>query len=192
MSESAGRPGPHREPRVLVPIAPGVEEIEAVTIIDVLRRAGAQVTVAGLVDGVIEASRGVKLVADVPLDAVVNVAFDAVVLPGGLGGTNRLRADPRIRAILERSRRSGSLIGAVCAAPTVLWDAGLLHGKRATSHPSVVDVLTGAHTTDERVVIDDGIVTSRGAGTSMEFALALARLLAGEEKERELRAALVV
>ncbi|MBK7972445.1 MAG: DJ-1/PfpI family protein [Deltaproteobacteria bacterium] len=180
------------KPHVLVPIAPGVEEIEAVTIIDVLRRAGAEVTVAGLVDGVIEASRGVKLVADVSLDAVVEVAFDAVVLPGGLGGTNHLRADPRIRAILERSRRAGSLIGAVCAAPTVLWDAGLLAGKRATSHPSVLDSLTGAHPSEERVVVDDGIVTSRGAGTSMEFALALARLLVGDAKERELRTAMVV
>lgn len=189
---ATGHPDGRGAPRVLVPIAPGVEEIEAVTVIDVLRRAGAEVTVAGLVDGVIEASRGVKLVADVALDAVLDVAFDAVVLPGGLGGTNRLRADPRIRAILERSRRAGSLIGAVCAAPTVLWDAGLLEGKRATSHPSVLDVLTGARTSEERVVIDDGIVTSRGAGTSMEFALALARLLVGEAKERELRAAMVV
>lgn len=180
------------KPRVLVPIAPGVEEIEAVTVIDVLRRAGVEVTVAGLVDGVIEASRGVKLVADVALDEVADVTFDAVVLPGGLGGTQRLRADPRIRMILQRSRRAGSLIGAICAAPTVLWDAGLLAGKHATGHPSVLDVLAGAHTSEERVVVDDGIVTSRGAGTSMDFALALARLLVGEAKERELRAAMVV
>ncbi|MFN7956361.1 MAG: DJ-1 family glyoxalase III [bacterium] len=179
-------------PRVLVPLAAGVEEIEAVTIIDVLRRAGVEVVVAGLEAGVITASRGVKLVADVDVAAVSDTAFDAVILPGGLGGTQRLRADPRIRSILVRARHAGSLIAAICAAPTVLADAGLLAGKRATAHPSVIDVLAGANTSDERVVVDDGIVTSRGAGTAMDFALALVRMMVGEAKEAELRAAMVV
>ncbi len=179
-------------PRVLVPLANGVEEIEAVTIIDVLRRAGVEVIVAGLAEGVVTASRGVRLLADVSLDEVTETAFDAVILPGGLGGTQQLRADARIRAILSRSRRGGSLIAAICAAPTVLADAGLLTGKRATSHPSVIDVLAGAHTSEERVVIDDGLVTSRGAGTAMDFAMALVRLMVGDAKEAELRAAMVV
>ncbi len=177
---------------MLVPIASGVEEIEAVTIIDVLRRAGVEVTVAGLEDGLVEASRGVRIRPDVLLEAVIDQTFDAVVLPGGMGGTQRLRADPRIRAILLRSKESGALLGAICAAPTVLADAGLLDGLLATGHPSVVDLLTGARVSTERVVVDGGIVTSRGAGTSMEFALELVRQLVGSDEETELRAAMVV
>ena len=179
-------------PRVLIPLAEGVEEIEAVTLIDVLRRGGIEVVVAGLADGPIVASRGVRLLADVALDDVLEQVFDAVVLPGGLGGSQRLATDPRIAGLLERCVARDALVGAICAAPMVLSQAGLLADRTATAHPSVMDTLSAAATSEERVVVDRGVATSRGAGTAMEFALRLVRDLVGAETEAAVAAAMVV
>src|SRR6185503_6074856 len=113
-------------PRVLVPLAQGCEEIEAVTIIDILRRADIEVVTAGLVPGTVEASRGVKLVPDTELDAVMTEEFDMIVLPGGRGGAERLALDPRILKLLVRAAEGGRYTAAICAAPRVLAEAGLL------------------------------------------------------------------
>ena len=168
-------------PRVLVPLTQGCEEIEAVTIIDILRRADIDVVTAGLVPGVVEASRGVKLVPDTELDAVMTEEFDMIVLPGGRGGADRLASDPRILKLLVRAAEGGRYTAAICAAPRVLAEAGLLAGRRATSFPGVLDDMNGIELTREPVVTDGKIVTSRGPGTAMDFALELIRLLLGDE-----------
>jgi len=167
--------------RVLVPLAPGFEEIEAITIIDILRRAGVEVTVAGTQPGIIEASRQTKHVADCTLDEVRAEDFDMVVLPGGLPGTTNLRNDPRVKKILQHSR----LIAAICAAPTVLSAYGLLAGRTATSHPGVRAELTAGKISEDRVVVDGPIVTSQSAGTAMEFAFKLVEILCGTDKVAE-------
>ncbi|MGH8034335.1 MAG: DJ-1/PfpI family protein, partial [Lysobacterales bacterium] len=124
--------------RVLVPLAPGCEELEAVTVIDLLRRAGIEVVVAGLCDGVITASRGVRLLADVSLDEALQQDYDMVALPGGLPGSDHLANDQRITQILQKMSKSGRFVGAVCAAPKALARSGVLNGKMATAYPGVL------------------------------------------------------
>jgi len=167
--------------RVLVPLAPGFEEIEAVTVIDLLRRADVEVVVAGVERGPIAGSRGVRLLPDASLDDVAGASFDLVVLPGGRGGTDRLIADSRVHALLRDQVRGGRLVAAICAAPEVLHRAGLLEGRQVTSHPS-------SRYREDRVVRDGSIITSRAPGTAMEFAFTLVELLCGKEKVREINA----
>ena len=178
--------------RVLVPIAEGCEEVEAVTVIDLLRRAGIEVVAAGLVAGPVRASRGVVLVPDTELDAVAGEHFDMIVLPGGGGGAQRLEEDPRITALLRRMRDEGAYTAAICAAPRVFAAAGLLEGKRATSFPGALDSSTvaGLSYSDDPVVEDGRLVTSRGPGTAIDFALKLIELLEGQARADEVESAL--
>lgn len=178
--------------RVLVPIAPGCEELEAVTIIDLLRRAGIEVVVAGLQDGPVKASRGVTLLPDTSLDEVLESNFDMLVLPGGLPGADHLDQDPRIHRLLQQMAEDGKYTAAICAAPKVLANAGLLDGKRATSYPGVIDSmgLTATQVVAQPVVIDGKVVTSRGPGTAMDFALSLIEALVGRAKREEVEAPL--
>jgi len=120
-------------PRVLVPLAEGFEELEAVTIIDLLRRAGVEVIVAGLEAGPVRASRGTVILPDESLYNVIDQDFDMIVLPGGLPGADHLNNDVRLREKLQEMSESGRYVAAICAAPKVLASAGLLKGKKATS-----------------------------------------------------------
>jgi len=178
--------------RVLVPLAPGCEELEAVTVIDLLRRAGVEVISAALAPGPIKASRGVNLIADADLDDVKDQDFDMVVLPGGLPGADHLDRDPRIAAILHRHARDGRYSAAICAAPKVLANAGILDGKSATSYPGVLDALDlpSVKLLREAVVTDGKVITSRGPGTAMDFALTLIETLEGSAKRGEVESAL--
>lgn len=180
-------------PRVLVPLAPGFEELEAVTVVDLLRRAGVEVVTAGLADGPVRASRGVVVVPDTTLDRVADDDFDMIVLPGGLPGADHLNADPRIHRILRRTAAAGGYAAAICAAPKVLAGAGLLDGRKATGYPGVLDRLNLPRTELlQRAVVTDGrIVTSRGPGTAMDFALELIERLLGKTKRDEVEAPLV-
>ncbi|MCC7518039.1 MAG: DJ-1/PfpI family protein [Verrucomicrobiae bacterium] len=176
-------------PTTLALLADGFEEIEAITVVDVLRRAGVAVTVAGLRDGPIEAARQTRHLAETTLETVGERLFDAIVLPGGQPGTNHLKSDSRVREAVLRHARAGKWVAAICAAPLVLQDLGLLSGRRITSHPSVASEFPGAHYAEDRVVVDGRIVTSRAAGTAFEFSLKLAELLAGVSAAREITAA---
>jgi 4-methyl-5(b-hydroxyethyl)-thiazole monophosphate biosynthesis len=172
-------------PTVLVVLAEGFEEIEAVTPVDVLRRAGADVTLAALAEGIHVTGRcGVTLHADATLSAVAGVSFDCVLLPGG-PGVSLLRKDDRILELVRRQRDGGGWIAAICAAPVVLHAAGILDGRRFTAHFSVFSELPGA-IRDERVVVDGRLITSRGAGTSLDFGLSLAEKLFSREKALEI------
>lgn len=179
--------------KVLVPLAQGCEEIEAVTIVDVLRRAGIDVVTAGLTAGAVSASHGMRLLPDTTLEAVLDEHFDMVALPGGMPGAGHLAKDARLLQLLQRMVAQDKYVAAICAAPTVLAQAGLLRGKAATSYPGFLDQNPAegmAYRTDA-VVVDGRVVTSRGPGTAMDFALKLVELLAGEDKGREVEAGLV-
>ena len=179
--------------KVLVPIADGSEEIEAVCIIDVLRRAGASVSVAS-VDGLqVTASRGVMLVADKLIADCVEETYDLVVLPGGMPGAEHLRDSKELETILRRQKREDRLYGAICAAPAVvLQHHGLLGHCRATCHPNFVGELENRDLVESRVAVDGACVTSRGPGTALEFALKLVELLYSEAKAREVAVPMVV
>lgn len=172
-------------PTVLAILAEGFEEIEAIAAIDLLRRAGVEVTVAALSEGIhITGRTGVTLHADTTLAAIESKDFDCLFLPGGPGVKN-LRADPRVRALAQRYTEDGRWVAAICAAPAVLQDAGLLKGRRYTAHFSVAgelpDILSG-----ERVVADGRLLTSRGAGTAIDFGLLLVEKLVSPDKSREI------
>lgn len=173
---------------VLLILPEGFEEIEAITPIDLLRRAGMGVTVAALGETIHVTGRNqITLHADTPLSALAPESkFDLLILPGGPGVT-RLRADPRVRARVLAQAAGAGWLAAICAAPTVLHDAGLLAGRRYTAHPSVAGELPDL-LSDQAVVVDERLVTSRGAGTAFAFGLALIELLAGPAQAREIAA----
>ena len=177
---------------VLVPLAQGCEELEAVTIIDLLRRAGINVVVAGLDQEPILASRGTTLLPDTTLDKVEPGALDMIALPGGLPGADNLNNDPRIHALIQQLSMSGKYVCAICAAPKVLLNAGVLTGKRITCYPGALSALdcSDITITSEPVVIDGSIITSRGPGTAIDFTLTLIEILAGTEKRNEVEAGL--
>lgn len=177
---------------VLVPLAQGCEELEAVTIIDLLRRAGVNVITAGLDSEPVKASRGTVLIPDTTLDAVMTQEFDMIVLPGGLPGADHLNNDARIHTLLKQMCEADKYIAAICAAPKVLASAGLLKGKRATSYPGSIDDtdLQNMKYEEKPVVIDGKVITSRGPGTAMDFALNLIEQLLGKAKRDEVEAPL--
>jgi 4-methyl-5(b-hydroxyethyl)-thiazole monophosphate biosynthesis len=177
--------------KVLVPLADGCEELEAVTIVDLLRRAGVEVVTAGLKPGVVRASRGVQLVPDVTLDEALADEYDMVVLPGGMPGASHLKGDARIIGLLKKMAAAGKYTAAICAAPMVLAEAGLLDGKQATSYPGFLDALPGVAVSTAAVVQDGKVVTSRGPGTAMDFGLVLVEMLTGSERRQQVEAALV-
>ena len=177
---------------VLVPIAQGCEELEAVTIIDLLRRAGIRVVTASLDNQPVKASRGTVLLADTTLDEVLDQEFDMIVLPGGLPGADNLNQDARIHQLLRQMSSAGKYTAAICAAPRVLATAGLLNGKHATSFPGSLEGYPTEQMVYEQqpVVVDGKLITSRGPGTAMDFALELIEQLAGKTKRDEVEAAL--
>ena len=168
--------------QVLVLLAPGFEEIEAITVVDILRRAGINVVIVGTGEGPIEGSRGVRLLADVSIDQVSGRAFDMVVLPGGSEGTENLGKDERVKRLLEEAIKSEKFVAAICAAPSLL--TGFMVGRKATSHPCVKSMMQGVTYTEERVCVDGRFITSRSPGTAMEFAFELVSQLAGVERVR--------
>lgn len=178
---------------VLVPLAQGCEELEAVTIIDLLNRADVRVVTAGLDDQPVKAAHGVMLVPETTLDKALEQDYDMVVLPGGLPGADNLNNDARIHDMLKKMANSGKFTGAICAAPTVLAKAGLLEGKKATSYPGFLDEMDLPNVTYTGAPIErDGkVITSRGPGTAMDFALELVELLRGEKVRQTVEKALV-
>lgn len=171
-----------RMKKVLVPLAPGFEEIETVTVVDILRRAGARVVLAGTEEGLIEGSRGVKIMADSHVDQIDPHDFDLIVLPGGQPGTTHLQKNPRVLEILKKMHQANKQIAAICAAPMVLQTAGILKDCAITSHPSVREHLEEVKYSESRVVIDGNIITSRSPGTALEFALKLVEILFGKDR----------
>jgi len=165
--------------RVLVPLAEGFEELETVTIVDILRRAGVEVVVASLAGSPVTGAHGIRLSADTPLGALAEQEFDMIALPGGMPGAEHLKKDARIAEIIRRLHGKGRPVAAICAAPMVLAAAGVLDGRRATSYPGFLKDAERTTVVADAVVVDGGVITSRGPGTALDFALTLVEELAG-------------
>ena len=172
--------------KVLVPLATGCEELEAVTIIDLLRRAEINVVTASLKDEPVKCARSTVIIADTTLDTIIDEDFDLIVLPGGLPGADNLNADQRIHQIITRLSNEGKHVAAICAAPKVLVDNGILNGKTATAYPgSLKDLDTSkVKLSDTSVEIDGKVITSKGPGTAMDFALELIETLLGKDARK--------
>ena len=168
--------------KVVVPLAEGFEEIEFSTIIDILRRAEIDVTVAGLKEGIINGAHGVRVTPDTSLDKIKADDFDVIILPGGNPGFVNLGKSEKVLKLVREMYDRNKYVTAICGAPSVLAKAGVIQGKRATIFPGMEDTLTGAQYSDERVVIEGKIITSQGPGTAMEFAIKLVEVLEGKTK----------
>ena len=178
---------------VLVPIADGCEEIETACIVDVLRRAGASVTVASVGTLQVTASRGMKFVADTFMSECVKNTYDLIVLPGGMPGAENLRDSKELVEMLKRQQQNGKLYAAICASPAVVFQHhGLLAERKATAYPSFAGLLENSEAIDSRVVVDGNCITSRAPGTAIEFSLTLVKILYGEQKATEVANAMLV
>ncbi|CEG35091.1 Putative transcriptional regulator DJ-1 [Plasmopara halstedii] len=170
----------------LIPIADGTEEIEAITLADVLTRGGVQVTLATVgknPNNIVIMSRGIKLQGDVTIEACVGKSFDLIVIPGGMPGAEHLRDSKELVTLLKQQKENGNLYGAICAAPAVvLHSHGLLASGPATSYPTFESKMTGVDYKHENVVVNGKCVTSRGPGTAMAMGIKLVELLCGFEK----------
>ena len=178
--------------RVLVPVAQGSEELEAITIIDLLRRAAISVTVAGEHE-IVTCARGTKIIPDKRIHSIdKSDVFDCIVLPGGSVGTSKLMQNEYVIYLLSTHIKAGKLIGAVCAAPTILSVNKLIPLETTlTSNPSVKNQLTSYNYIEEDVVVCGNIVTSRGAGTSIDFTLKIIEILAGKAIAQKVATAIV-
>ncbi len=179
--------------KVLVPLADGSEEIEAVAVIDILRRAGADVTVASVAGLQVVCSRGVKIEADRLLSDCTQEIYDLIVLPGGMPGAEHLRDCKELAQLLKDQRAAGRLYAAICASPAVVFQPlGLLQGKKATCHPGRLHSLENKEAAADRVVVDGNCITSQAPGTAIEFALTLVELLFGKEQAAAAAGPLVI
>lgn len=173
----------------MVPLAEGFEEIEAVTIIDVLRRAGIDVVTAGIPGSLVVGSRNIRITTDKKIDDIDPEDFDALVLAGGYPGYVNLGKTQKVLNMLVNFNSAKKLIGAICAAPTVLAKVGLLENKKAACYPGMEKELP--YPRGSKVVVDENIVTSQGPGTSIEFSLKLVELLVDKQKSKALKKELV-
>ncbi|NWF36595.1 DJ-1 family glyoxalase III [Mariprofundus sp. KV] len=180
---------------VLVPFTTGVEEVEFVAVVDLLRRAGIAVCTASLDGAAVVGRSNITIAADAALPEVVNRDWDMVVLPGGLPNAHLLRDDVHVKAVVERMHAERKTIAAICAAPTALAAYGITAGKKVTSYPACQAEMEALQPSslyvDEIVVEDEFLITSRGAGTAVAFSLRLIARLCGEAKAEEIRASIV-
>jgi 4-methyl-5(b-hydroxyethyl)-thiazole monophosphate biosynthesis len=181
--------------KVLVPFTEGVEEIECVAVVDILRRAGIETTFASLDGNSVTGRSNITISADAKLADVANEPWDMVVLPGGLPNAYLLRENIDVKTIVQRLRDERKSIAAICAAPTALAAFGVTDHKRVTSYPAMQEEIQklspSAIYCDDAVVEDDFLITSRGAGTAVEFALRLVARLINDEKSDEIRASII-
>jgi len=178
---------------VLVPLAQGCEELEAITITDLLTRAGIEVITAGLDNQPVIASRGICILPQTSIEKVANRSFDMVVLPGGLPGADHLRDNKTVQDIIKNHALNNSYLAAICAAPKALAAAGALDNKTSTCYPGALTEtkLKNTKLTNNAIEIDGKIITSRGPGTAMDFALTLIEILEGKNKRDEVEKGLV-
>ena len=178
--------------RAVILFAEGYETVEALLVVDLLRRGGVEVTMASITeDEFVRSSHGVNVEMDAVLGEVDVLDYDAIILPGGMPGTMNLGVDVAVTGALKQMNRDGKIVAAICAAPSVLGKCGILEGKKATCYPGFEDKLIGAEIVNKAVVTDGNVITSRGLGTSMEFGFELIKKLISEEKAEEVREQIV-
>jgi 4-methyl-5(b-hydroxyethyl)-thiazole monophosphate biosynthesis len=179
-------------PRVAVIIADGFEEVEAVAVIDVLRRAEIDTAIVGLHEGNVTSARKVRIIPDTMIDSVRAEDFDVIVLPGGQPGSDNLNADARVKELVRQFSKKGKITAAICAAPYVLANAGVLSGKHVTCYPTYKDRLGDSVYEEKSVVIDGNVLTSRGAGTALDFGIAIIEKLVGRDKALKIRDSMLI
>lgn len=178
--------------KVVMLFAEGFETVEALMVVDILRRGGVEVTMASInEDEIVRSSHGVEVGMDAVLGEVDVADYDAVILPGGMPGTLHLGESEAVKKTVLAMNEAGKIVAAICAAPGVLGKYGLLEGKKACSYPSHEKNLTGAEVLRTPVVKDGNIITSRGLGTAIEFAFELLTVLDSEEKTKQIKEAIV-
>lgn len=179
--------------RVLVPVAQGIEEMETITIVDVLRRAGAGVTVASVDSLDIEAARGIRFHADCLIGDCLDTAYDLVVLPGGIPGAENLKNSETLEKLLTAQAKGGRYFGAICASPAVvLHHHGLVMPGECTCHPGFTHMIDNGNVLNQAVVVAGNCITGQGAGTVLPFALKLVEILFSAETVRDVRAGLAI
>lgn len=176
----------------LIILANGFEEIEAVTTIDILRRAHFSVLTAGLTSKIVTGSHHITLMTDAMLTEVKDQTFDIVILPGGEPGTSNLENSPLVSEILINQNKANRWIAAICAAPRILDKLGILNNRTATIHPAVKPQIKHGTLKDSAVVVDKKIITGRGAGVAVEFALAIIEALSSHETVNQVHSSLVL
>lgn len=177
---------------IYVFLAQGFEETEAIAPIDILRRCGKEVITVGIGDNIIKGSHGIAVVTDTEDKLVeLNNDLEMIVLPGGMPGTINLEASETVQRAIDYCTANDLYIGAICAAPSILGHKGLLKGKKATCYTGFEQELTGAEVLDEPAVIDDKIITARGAGVAVDFGLKLVEALVSKEKSEKMGEALL-
>ena len=178
--------------RIAVFFADGCEEIEGLTVVDMLRRAKVDVDMVSIMGRKeICGSHNISFLADILFEEMEPASYDGVVLPGGMPGTTNLGAHEGVISIIKAFAAEGKLVAAICAAPGVLGQAGILQQKRAACHPGWEDRLTGAVVCEESAVTDGNIITSRGMGTAVDFSLAIIRMLTDEETVADVKKGIV-
>ena len=179
--------------KVLLAVADGIEELEAITIIDCLRRAGADLTIASVQKPQITTARKVEIVADCLISDCMENTYDLIVLPGGMPGAEHLRDNKELTEMLKKQKESGGLYAAICASPAIVFEHhSLLADKKATCYPAMAEKLKNRQATGQRVVVDGNCISSQGPATALEFSLKLVELLFGSEKSQELAKAMLV
>ena len=164
---------------IYVFLAEGFEEVEAITPIDLLRRAGFKVITVGVTGKVVTGARGIPVTADITAENLSTDGLEMIVLPGGMPGTKNLAASPEVNSMIDYCVKNDIYTAAICAAPTILGNLGLLKGRRATCYPGMEEQLIGAEKVTDRVAVDGKFITSRGAGTAVDFSYALIDALGG-------------
>lgn len=176
--------------KILVPLANGFEDIEAFSVIDVLRRAGIEVDTVGIPSNMVTSKVGVRVIADKSLKDVKIEEYDGIVLPGGDPGYKNLEKSKEVIDMIKKMDEKKKLIAAICASPSILAKIGILDDKKATIYPGMERLIP--HPRDERVVVDKNVITSQGPGTAIEFSLKIVEYLSGKQKALALKKALVV
>lgn len=173
---------------IVVCFADGTEEVEALTVVDLLRRAELKVVIAGLTVGAIKGSKGIRILPDCVIDEIKSDEVEMLVLPGGMPGTRNLLADTRVDRLLREVYLAGRPVAAICAAPMILGQKEMLAGKKAVCYPGFEEELKGA-TVEQgaKVVVDGNVITSKGLGTAIDFSLALIEKLKGTEAARKIK-----
>ena len=179
--------------KVLVAAADGIEELEAITIIDCLRRAGADLTIASVQKLEITTARKVKITADCLITDCKDKVYDLIVLPGGMPGAEYLRDNKELTEMLKKQKNSPRFYAAICASPAVVFENhGLLTDKKATCYPAMAEKIKNRQALPQRLVVDGNCITSQGPGTALEFSLKLVEVLFGSEKANQLAEAMLV
>lgn len=178
--------------RLAVFFGEGFEEIEALTVVDICRRCGVEVDMVSVTDGrQVKGSHGIVISVDKTFSDADFGEYDMLVLPGGMPGTKNLEAHGGLMAQVDAFYEKGKYVAAICAAPSVLGHRGILKGRSACCYPGFESHLEGAHVTENSVEVSENVITSRGMGTAIDFALAIAGVLCGEDKAQEIAKSIV-